>query len=214
MMGNGVDRRDGAVTDSGETGLIDRSSAALGIGDAPLPAEQAHAMEGRIESMGYEVGYRLVERTCQQRWMAGDHLEAIKFVCKDLWVELFKKQVDKLQTDHRGTFVLKDANFLWTLRYASDDTPGSRDLVGRLLHFPCGLVRGALANLGMIAAVRADFVNESGEASVLPAVSFTIKVHMEFPQSDLLLWATFFLAQSEHMNLPFNMSHTLPHMPW
>lgn len=32
--------------------------------------------------------------------------------------QLFKKQVDKLQTDHQGTFVLKDTNFRWTLRYA------------------------------------------------------------------------------------------------
>lgn len=44
-------------------------------------------MESRIESIGYEVGYRLVERTCQRRWMGGDQLEAIKFVCKDLWSE-------------------------------------------------------------------------------------------------------------------------------
>lgn len=32
--------------------------------------------------------------------------------------QLFKKQVDKLQTDHQGTFVLKDSNFRWTSRYA------------------------------------------------------------------------------------------------
>lgn len=45
-------------------------------------------MEARIESMGYEVGYRLVERACQRRWMGGDQLEAIKFVCKDLWSDV------------------------------------------------------------------------------------------------------------------------------
>lgn len=45
-------------------------------------------MEARLESMGYEIGYRLVERTCQRRWMSGDQLEAIKFVCKDLWSEV------------------------------------------------------------------------------------------------------------------------------
>lgn len=38
--------------------------------------------------MGYEVGYRLVERACQRRWMGGDQLEAIKFVCKDLWSDV------------------------------------------------------------------------------------------------------------------------------
>lgn len=50
--------------------------------------DQAQQMEARIESMGYEVGYRLVERACQRRWMGGDQLEAIKFVCKDLWCDV------------------------------------------------------------------------------------------------------------------------------
>lgn len=58
----------------------------------------------------------------------------------------------------------------------SDDTAGSRDLVTRLLQLPCGLVRGALANLGLVAVVRAAFLDERGGASILPAVSFTIKV--------------------------------------
>lgn len=37
--------------------------------------------------------------------------------------QVFKKQVDKLQTDHQGTFVLKDNDFRWTSRYAE----GERD---------------------------------------------------------------------------------------
>lgn len=48
-------------------------------------------MVARIESIGYEVGYRLVERTCQRRWMGGEQLEAIKFVCKDLWSEVRRR---------------------------------------------------------------------------------------------------------------------------
>ncbi len=31
----------------------------------------------------------------------GDTLEIIKFVCKDFWQALFKKQVDNLKTNHR-----------------------------------------------------------------------------------------------------------------
>lgn len=30
-----------------------------------------------------------------------DHLEAIKFICKDFWTEVFKKQIDNLKTNHR-----------------------------------------------------------------------------------------------------------------
>lgn len=46
----------------------------------------------------------------------------------------------------------------------------------RLLQLPCGIVRGALANLGLVASVRAAFQEERGGASTLPAVSFTIKI--------------------------------------
>ena len=35
-----------------------------------------------------------------------DHLEAIKFICKDFWSELFKKQIDNLKTNHRVSSVL------------------------------------------------------------------------------------------------------------
>lgn len=34
-----------------------------------------------------------------------DHLEAIKFICKDFWSELFKKQIDNLKTNHRVCFI-------------------------------------------------------------------------------------------------------------
>jgi hypothetical protein len=31
----------------------------------------------------------------------GDTLEVIKFICKDFWQAVFKKQVDNLKTNHR-----------------------------------------------------------------------------------------------------------------
>lgn len=36
----------------------------------------------------------------------GDTLEVIKFLCKDFWQALFKKQVDNLKTNHRVSFEL------------------------------------------------------------------------------------------------------------
>jgi len=36
-----------------------------------------------------------------------DHLEAIKFICKDFWSELFKKQIDNLKTNHKVSFCVK-----------------------------------------------------------------------------------------------------------
>ncbi|KAG4928872.1 hypothetical protein JHK85_055358 [Glycine max] len=55
----------------------------------------------RIEAIGYQVGHQLSERYTMERPRFTDHLEAIKFICKDFWSELFKKQIDNLKTNHR-----------------------------------------------------------------------------------------------------------------
>ncbi|CAK9143111.1 unnamed protein product [Ilex paraguariensis] len=103
-----------------------------------------------------------------------DHLEAIKFICKDFWSELFKKQIDNLKTNHRGTFVLQDNKFRWLARMSVDPSPensaSSQDpsavaenkitqVTGLHLYFPCGIIRGALSNLGIPCAVSADISN-------------------------------------------------------
>lgn len=113
-----------------------------------------------------------------------DHLEAIKFICKDFWSEVFKKQIDNLKTNHRGTFVLQDNRFRWLSRMSVDpsiETLGSiqdpsamaenkaAQAIGMHLYFPCGIIRGALSNLGIPCAVSADISN-------LPACSFVIRI--------------------------------------
>jgi len=40
-----------------------------------------------------------------------DVLEAVKFVCKDVWISLYDKQIDNLRTNHRGVYVLHDNAF-------------------------------------------------------------------------------------------------------
>jgi len=40
-----------------------------------------------------------------------DTLDVIKFLCKDLWMLVFRKQVDNLKTNHRGVYVLTDNSF-------------------------------------------------------------------------------------------------------
>ncbi|KAJ0593039.1 putative transport protein particle (TRAPP) component [Helianthus annuus] len=100
-----------------------------------------------------------------------DHLEAIKFICKDFWSELFKKQIDNLKTNHRA-----NDKFAWLSRMSgepSTETRGSApeagnkaaETTGMHLYFPCGIIRGALSNLGIPCAVSADISN-------LPACKF------------------------------------------
>ena len=95
-------------------------------------------------------------------------LDIVKFICKDFWESLFQKKIDKLQTNHRGVFVLSDYNFKWLEKYASDDMNAKQAAV-RLLIFPCGIIRGALANLGYSSIVNADF-------NTLPSCTFNIRI--------------------------------------
>jgi len=53
-------------------------------------------------------------------------------------------------------------------RYSSDDI-ASKQAAVRMLNFPSGMLRGALANLGVLSIVHADIIN-------LPACTFNIRV--------------------------------------
>lgn len=78
----------------------------------------------RLEMLGYRVGQGLAERYVKptillpfmeegmranggddrfsrDRPRFTDNLDVIKFICKDLWMILFRKQVDNLKTNHR-----------------------------------------------------------------------------------------------------------------
>jgi hypothetical protein len=92
---------------------------------------------------------------------------------KEFWTEVFRKQIDKLQTNHRGVFVLKDLELKW-LRRLPPDEESARVGAIRILAFPCGLIRGALACLGLGGAVvSCDFL---ADGKTMASCSFNIKV--------------------------------------
>ncbi|KAK7951751.1 BET3 family protein [Apiospora aurea] len=130
--------------------------------------EERDAVFYRLETLGYRVGLGLVERFSRDRPRFNDTLDVIKFLCKDLWTLVFKKQIDNLKTNHRGVYVLTD-NAFRPLARMSTETGGQAVLRAQpFLWFPCGIVRGALAALGINATVQA-------ETSELPGAVFQIK---------------------------------------
>jgi len=147
-----------------EGGGVDVSSSEEGE-----EAATAAALE-RLDALGYDVGFRLVERSVtNQKFLGPEPLDLVKFLCKEFWEEVFRKKIDKLQTNHRGVFVLTDSKFKWLEKYAGADDIASKQAAARMLHFPCGILKGALANLGIAAIVNADF-------NVLPGVTFNIRI--------------------------------------
>ncbi|XP_015517301.1 trafficking protein particle complex subunit 6b [Neodiprion pinetum] len=122
-----------------------------------------------LEWMGFGVGYRIMERLTREWARFKDELDTIKFICMDLWSSLYRKQIDNLRTNHQGVYVLHDNAFrLLTNIGAPDSTQYLRE-APRLLAFTCGLLRGSLANLGIVSTVTA-------EIATLPSCKFHVQV--------------------------------------
>jgi trafficking protein particle complex subunit 6 len=114
-------------------------------------------VSSRLESLGFDVGTRLVERYAMERERLEADLDIVKFICKDFWEQTFKKQVDVLRTNHKGLYVLTDNNFRWLSRVSMAGTAHAGAPEDYLV-FPCGLVCGALSRLGLKCRVTAEIV--------------------------------------------------------
>lgn len=81
---------------------------------------------------------------------------------------IYKKQVDNLRTNNHGMYVVQDKAFRFLTRISS----GTKQLehAPKFVAFTCGLVRGALSNLGINSTVTA-------EVQSIPACKFHIEVN-------------------------------------
>ncbi|XP_037712088.1 trafficking protein particle complex subunit 6b [Drosophila subpulchrella] len=121
-----------------------------------------------LEYIGFTTGYRLIERLTREGSRFKDELETMKFICTDFWTLIYKKQVDNLRTNNHGMYVVQDKAF----RFLTRISPGTKQLehAPKFVAFTCGLVRGALSNLGINSTVTA-------EVQSIPACKFHIEVN-------------------------------------
>ncbi|XP_014723800.2 trafficking protein particle complex subunit 6A isoform X25 [Equus asinus] len=120
-----------------------------------------------LEGMGFRVGQALGERLSRETLAYREELDILKFLCKDLWMAVFQKQMDSLRTNHQGTYVLQDNSFPLLIRMASglqylEEAP-------KFLAFTCGLLRGTLCTLGVKSLVTAS-------VAALPACKFQVVI--------------------------------------
>ncbi|KIY53795.1 transport protein particle component [Fistulina hepatica ATCC 64428] len=137
---------------------------------AEIPDEEEEALRARLENIGMHVGGDFAERLCRDKPLFSDTLDAIKFVCKDVWPACWDKQVDNLRTNHRGVYVLQDNAFKPVTKISSWD--GRADAVKRAkvyVMIPAGIIRGTLSRLGLNAIV-------TPEITSLPQCTFQIKL--------------------------------------
>ncbi|PXF40459.1 Trafficking protein particle complex subunit 6B [Gracilariopsis chorda] len=114
------------------------------------------AKRKRLDALGNQVGTRLVERLALHRSRLENHLDMVKFICKDFWEAVFNKHIDVLRTNHRGLYVLTDNEFRWLSSVSP--TPQHSGLPEDFVVFPCGLICGALTTLGLPCRVTAELV--------------------------------------------------------
>ena len=123
------------------------------------------------ERIGQDVGFRFVTRFPVGPAPFSAPLDVLKFLCKEVWIELYGKKVDRLQTNHKGTFMCTDTSFspLFRLRKANQTD------LNRFLAIHKGIIRGALVNLGIhVVDVNAQVLPGQDEAVPL-GCCFTIK---------------------------------------
>lgn len=140
------------------------SSKVSGSGD------EDEGVRSRLEAIGMHVGGNFAERLCRDRPLFSDSLDVIKFVCKDLWVSCWDKQVDNLRTNHRGVYVLQDNAFKPIARISSWEGRQEALKQAKLyIVLPAGIIRGALSRIGFHGTV-------VPEITTLPQCTFQIKL--------------------------------------
>ncbi|KAJ1964519.1 hypothetical protein GGI12_001364 [Dipsacomyces acuminosporus] len=161
-----------ANEEAGNNARNSDGSPNLGSGWLELP-EDDELMEQvyvKLEKVGFRVGKRLAERYAPMHRRLTDTLDIVKFVCKDVWMILFSRQVDNLKTNHHGIYVLQDNKFKWFLRMSSNN--GGAAAARRAQPYiwvPCGIIRGILDSFGINSVVIAETLG-------LPQCTFQIKL--------------------------------------
>ncbi|XP_053460235.1 NTPase KAP family P-loop domain-containing protein 1 isoform X5 [Nycticebus coucang] len=132
----------------------------------PGPGGQKRSLS-ILEGIGFRVGQALGERLPQETLVLREELDVLKFLCKDLWVSVFQKQIDGLCTNHQGTYVLQDNNFPLFIRMALG--PQYLEEAPKFLAFTCGLLQGTLRTLGFESLV-------TSSVATLPACKFQVVI--------------------------------------
>ncbi|XP_014247406.1 trafficking protein particle complex subunit 6B [Cimex lectularius] len=120
-----------------------------------------------LEYFGFNTGFRIIERITKDTPRFKDELETVKYICTELWPAVYLKPIDNLRTNHKGVFVLQDNAFRFMDKISSKNQ--YLDVAPLYIAFTSGLVRGALANLGINSVVTA-------EVETMPICKFHIHV--------------------------------------
>lgn len=84
-----------------------------------IALDSVETIYSKLESLGYRTGLVLADVSTLERHRFTDTLDIIKFICKDIWMSVFKKQIDNLKTNHRvrgGVMVFRHQQLIQCLQ--------------------------------------------------------------------------------------------------
>ena len=108
----------------------------------------------KLRAMGIRAGQVLQERLNIDAPRTQDEVDIVRFVCRDVWMNLFLKQIDKLKTDNKGAYYLIDNEFC-LIKQVTDSMQYVRD-IPLFMEFTSGLVQGIFVQFGLAVIVTPD----------------------------------------------------------
>ena len=130
----------------------------------------AELVGAKLGELGEQVGRKMAERMTREKGRFASDLETVRFICKEFWTELSGKTADGLRTDKKGTYQVEDKSFRFLKRLSAAADVNVNDEAMRFLLMPCGIIKGALLQLGF------EGVSVKCQIIALPAVKFIIHV--------------------------------------
>ncbi|PTN18344.1 Trs33p [Saccharomyces cerevisiae] len=117
--------------------------------------EEKEKVLARLRNIGFQIGLKLSEllifsNNPNLKFKEMDLLLIMKFICRDVWKQIFGKQIDNLKTNHRGTFYLLDYDYRPIQSFSLEEDAKNEELkmIEPFLEIPVGIIRGVLSSLG------------------------------------------------------------------
>lgn len=96
-----------------------------------------------LKSCGYGIGVKLgLNYGCKFDKVSQDIVFKIRYICKEIWNDLFGKIIDTLQTDHEGVFILHDNDFQLFQTVSSNSETEETKFLTYCLTFVEGVIKG------------------------------------------------------------------------
>ncbi len=131
----------------------------------------------QIDEIGSHLGERITNHLLNKNNLSSNTKmevdEIMKFLGRDVWLFLFGKQITKLQTNRKGTFLI-DCDELKFHHCLISDKSGPTDNLEHILSFICGIIKGVLGTFNHESNVNATF-------KLQPIINYLLNVSNPIP---------------------------------